>query len=308
MKIQILGDTLRISDVEELDLGSLNSFQNETRAALINGHKNIEIDLSQTRALDSCGLGTLISLHKLTSDRHGMVRLLNPAPAVRQILELTRMHRIFQIVQNCQSMTGPVTTVHQPNVLQVTLHCDVADVRPAVQMAHDFLAKQGWQESDLMSFDLALVEACNNAIKYAGESGRQRPVVLETICQPALVEFRVHDHTPGFAWPKKIALPEPESESGRGLYLINSLTDYAGYFRGQDGNVLVMRKNGPQSTGNSVAAKISGSGRLSGTKTNASSTISWRNSVLVTRVCPPSFLTALGTAGNQTLLGDAPVI
>jgi anti-sigma regulatory factor (Ser/Thr protein kinase) len=157
-------------------------------------------------------------------------------------------------------MTGPVTTVHQPNVMQVTLHCDVAHVRPAVQMAHDFLAKQGWQENDLMSFDLALVEACNNAIKYAGESGRQRPVVLEAICQPAQVEFRVHDHTPGFAWPKQIALPEPESESGRGLYLINSLSDYAGYFRGQDGNVLVMRKNRRQSAGNSVAAKISGSG------------------------------------------------
>lgn len=101
MKIQILGDTLRISDVEELDLGSSNAFRTEARAALVNGQKNIEIDLSQTRALDSCGLGTLISLHKLTSDRHGIVRLLNPAPAVRQILELTRMHRIFQIVPNC---------------------------------------------------------------------------------------------------------------------------------------------------------------------------------------------------------------
>lgn len=157
-------------------------------------------------------------------------------------------------------MTGPVTAVHQPNVLQVTLRCDLADVRPAVQMAHDFLAKQGWQENDLMSFDLALVEACNNAIKYAGESGRQRPVVLEAVCQPAQVEFRVHDHTPGFAWPKKIALPEPESESGRGLYLINSLTDHAGYFRGQDGNVLVMRKNRPQLTGNAVAARTPGSG------------------------------------------------
>ena len=101
MKIQTVGDTLRISEVQELDVASSNYFRNEARAALVNGQKNIEIDLSQTRALDSCGLGTLISLHKLTSDRHGLVRLLNPAPPVRQILALTRMHRIFQIVPNC---------------------------------------------------------------------------------------------------------------------------------------------------------------------------------------------------------------
>ncbi len=100
MKMQISGETLRISDVKELGAANSNDFRDRARAALTESQKNIEIDLSQTMFLDSCGLGTLISLHKTTRSRNGMVRLLNPTPGVQQILELTRMHRIFEIVKN----------------------------------------------------------------------------------------------------------------------------------------------------------------------------------------------------------------
>lgn len=99
MKMQIQGDTLHITEVKELDVANSSNFRNQTREALTEAQKNIEIDLSQTLLLDSCGLGTLISLHKITCSRNGAVRLLNPNPSVRQILELTRMHRIFEIVK-----------------------------------------------------------------------------------------------------------------------------------------------------------------------------------------------------------------
>ena len=42
----------------------------------------------------------LISLHKTACSRQGSLRILNPTPGVLQILELTRMHRIFEIVKN----------------------------------------------------------------------------------------------------------------------------------------------------------------------------------------------------------------
>ncbi|MDB6122121.1 MAG: rsbV [Pedosphaera sp.] len=100
MKMQIQGETLRISDIRELGAANSNDFRDRARAALVDGKKNIEIDLSQTMFLDSCGLGTLISLHKTTCSRNGMLRLLNPTPGVQQILELTRMHRLFEIVKN----------------------------------------------------------------------------------------------------------------------------------------------------------------------------------------------------------------
>ncbi len=131
----------------------------------------------------------------------------------------------------------------RPSVLRLSPACDLGEVRVAVQTAHGFLAREGWSDDDLTSFDLALVEACNNAVKYSGPSGRNQPVGLEIISEPGGVEFRIHDHTPGFDWPEKVKLPPPDSERGRGLYLITTLMDSARYYRGRDGNLLIMRKS-----------------------------------------------------------------
>jgi hypothetical protein len=54
--------------------------------------------------------------------------------------------------------------------------------------------------------------------------------------------LRITDHTAGFQWPAEAILPASECESGRGLFLIASLMDYANYFRGAGENVLVIRK------------------------------------------------------------------
>jgi len=98
MKMQILGDTLKVSDVPELGAPDSNEFRDQVRTSMVNGLRNIDIDLSKTMFVDSCGLGALVSLHKTACSRQGMVRLRNPVPSVQQILELTRMHRIFEIV------------------------------------------------------------------------------------------------------------------------------------------------------------------------------------------------------------------
>jgi anti-sigma B factor antagonist len=100
MNVMVDGDTLRVSGVKELGAANSNSVRDQIRSALTNGERNIEIDLSETSFLDSCGLGALIALHKTACARNGTLRLVNPPPAVQQILELTRMHRIFEIVKN----------------------------------------------------------------------------------------------------------------------------------------------------------------------------------------------------------------
>jgi len=99
MKIQSNGDTLRASAIMELSAANANAIRDETRHAFGESQRNIEIDLSQTTSVDSCGLGALVALHKTASARGGVLRLLNPTPPVQQILELTRMHRIFEVVK-----------------------------------------------------------------------------------------------------------------------------------------------------------------------------------------------------------------
>jgi anti-sigma B factor antagonist len=100
MKVENQGETLNVSGIKELGAANSQTFRDEVKNAFGDNQRIIEIDLSETIFVDSCGLGALISLHKTTCNRNGTVRLLNPTPPVQQILELTRMHRVFEIVNN----------------------------------------------------------------------------------------------------------------------------------------------------------------------------------------------------------------
>jgi anti-sigma B factor antagonist len=99
MNIQSHGNALTVSGVTELNATNAGSFRDQGRTALVEARNNIDIDLSRVQFLDSAGLGALVALRKTAAERNGKVRLLNPAPHVQQILELTRLHRVFEIVR-----------------------------------------------------------------------------------------------------------------------------------------------------------------------------------------------------------------
>jgi anti-sigma B factor antagonist len=116
MKIALSDDILSISEIKELGEANSETFRDRVRAALpASDLKAIEIDLAQTEFVDSCGLAALITVHKWAAKHNGNgngsghgtggndgsvpVRLLNPPPPVQQILELTRLHRTFEIVK-----------------------------------------------------------------------------------------------------------------------------------------------------------------------------------------------------------------
>lgn len=100
MNIQPQGNTLAVSDITELNAGNATSFRDQVRAAFAETRNNIDIDLSQTKFVDSAGLGALVALRKTAAEHKGGVRLINPSPHVQQILELTRLHRVFEIVRS----------------------------------------------------------------------------------------------------------------------------------------------------------------------------------------------------------------
>jgi len=99
MKMQMQGNTLLVADIKELGAANANGFRDWVRSSMSDGHSNVDVDLSTTTFIDSCGLGALIALHKTACGKQGTVRLLKPQPQVQQMLELTRMHRIFDIVK-----------------------------------------------------------------------------------------------------------------------------------------------------------------------------------------------------------------
>jgi anti-sigma B factor antagonist len=99
MNIEVFADRVRISAVQHLGAANANAFRGWVRKSLGEAHKNIEIDLSEATFLDSCGLGALVALHKTVRSRGGALRLINPQPSVQQILELTRLDLVFEVVK-----------------------------------------------------------------------------------------------------------------------------------------------------------------------------------------------------------------
>lgn len=99
MNLESNGKTLLISGVSELNAANAGVFRDQARAAIQPYHSRVDLDLSVTRFIDSSGLGALIALSKLMTSRHGHLRIINSMPAVQQIFELTRMNRIFEIVE-----------------------------------------------------------------------------------------------------------------------------------------------------------------------------------------------------------------
>jgi anti-sigma B factor antagonist len=99
MNLHSEGNTLVVRGLTELNAINAAAFRDETRAALHAQTTTLDVDLSQTRFVDSSGLGALIALQKTMTARGGAVRILNPTPGAQQILELTRLHRVFEIVK-----------------------------------------------------------------------------------------------------------------------------------------------------------------------------------------------------------------
>ena len=124
----------------------------------------------------------------------------------------------------------------------MSLGCDFAEVQPAAAALRTFLASHGCSPADASDCEIALVEGCNNAIKYAAGKGRLLPVQVRISCSAREIAITIEDHTPGFDWPLQAKLPLPDQEHGRGIFLIQAVMDEAKYTIGNAGNRLWMRK------------------------------------------------------------------
>jgi serine phosphatase RsbU (regulator of sigma subunit)/anti-sigma regulatory factor (Ser/Thr protein kinase) len=130
----------------------------------------------------------------------------------------------------------------RPATLRVAFEPSIEAAREASVAVRSFLAEQGMPEKEIFSYELCIAEACYNAIEYADTAVRSGKPVAEALFTEELIELRVTDFTPGFDLAPRIPLPAPDSERGRGLFLIQTVMDEVLYFRGSSENQLVMRK------------------------------------------------------------------
>ncbi|MDZ7262627.1 MAG: STAS domain-containing protein [candidate division KSB1 bacterium] len=65
------------------------------------------VDLSRVSYMDSSGVATLVEGLQLTGEYGGQFKLVSPGPTVREVFELSRLDRIFDIYSNLsQALEG----------------------------------------------------------------------------------------------------------------------------------------------------------------------------------------------------------
>ena len=86
-----VGEALAFGPASGLILGDV------FRAFAKKGQKRILLNLKHVRYIDSSGVGDLV--HSATSLRRqgGDLKLLSPAPMVLEVLQITRLDKVFQI-------------------------------------------------------------------------------------------------------------------------------------------------------------------------------------------------------------------
>ena len=83
--------------VPRLDASTAPEFKKEIESVWKPGINNVFADLATLDFIDSSGVGALLSLYKRLPPPNPGVKLLRVKPAVQAVIELLRLHRIFEI-------------------------------------------------------------------------------------------------------------------------------------------------------------------------------------------------------------------
>jgi anti-sigma B factor antagonist len=92
-----IGDVAVVAvPVEELDAGNTVEFKRDM-SPVLEANTKVVLDLSKLRFMDSSGLGSFLSCLRRLNAKGGDLKLCGLSPQVRTVIELVRMHRIFDI-------------------------------------------------------------------------------------------------------------------------------------------------------------------------------------------------------------------
>jgi anti-sigma B factor antagonist len=90
---------------ENLDASNVREFR-ESMQQLMKDQKQVVLDMSHMKFVDSSGLGALIACLRDANSRKGDFRLAAMSRPVRALFELMRMHRVFSIHETVEGATA----------------------------------------------------------------------------------------------------------------------------------------------------------------------------------------------------------
>ena len=91
-------DTLYVRvNTPRLDAASAREFKTECSNHWDPAVQRLTVNMAMVDFLDSSGIGALLSVYKRLPMQQSIMSLIDVKPAVQSVLELMRMHRVFEI-------------------------------------------------------------------------------------------------------------------------------------------------------------------------------------------------------------------
>ena len=100
------GNALVATLPERLIKANASSVREDLKTLIDQGNSRLVLDMSATKFADSSGLSVLISALKHAQESNGEVVLLSPTRPILSLLELTRLHHVFQIFEDVNVATA----------------------------------------------------------------------------------------------------------------------------------------------------------------------------------------------------------
>jgi anti-anti-sigma factor len=91
----------------EIDISTAGAFEDALRGA-IESSKQVVVDLSGVRFMDSTGLGVLMRAHKHQDEAGAFLRLAAPSDRVVRILDVTQLDTVFAVYPSVDASTADV--------------------------------------------------------------------------------------------------------------------------------------------------------------------------------------------------------
>jgi anti-sigma B factor antagonist len=83
--------------VDKINALITEDLRNEIVKVFESGNSKVIIDLKGVNYIDSSGFGCLLSVMKTARNNYGILKFVNPEPAVMQVLKTLNLHTVFDI-------------------------------------------------------------------------------------------------------------------------------------------------------------------------------------------------------------------
>lgn len=169
--------------------------------------REVEIDLSMTRTMDSHGLAMLLDLHERMQRQEGVVTVLNPSPTVAQVLELTGMHRVLKVAyeraEGEANARRPVLVVEDDRIIRSVAGMSLKSLGRRVLFAENghealALARQERPAVIVLDYVLPLLDG-QAALRRLKQDARTADIPVVIMSANARVASGVHDAFEGAA-------------------------------------------------------------------------------------------------------------